>query len=279
MNTIQIVLPLSVGIYLFTLFIRHTFAKAIELQQEQLQELNETRNVLISQERIETLKTVAGGISHDFNNALTIILANMNLVNSDPQLPPHLEELLQEMSHGLDSAKKIANQMLNLVQTQEKEVTREEDLREMIRSTTNLSISGRKAIAEFDIDDDLHMVYANKIQINQVMLNLVINAVQSMGDTGKLKVKASNTTLPSENNYDLSEGEYIEIHVIDYGSGVPSDIDVFNLFTTTKENGSGIGLAISKNIINRHNGYINYRNVEEAGADFYFLLPAIPSVG
>jgi signal transduction histidine kinase len=120
-----------------------------------------------------------------------------------------------------------------------------------------------------DLADNLSAVSADRVQIQQVLMNLMLNGIEAMSDTGGvLTVKSEMTT----------EGR-IQISVIDTGPGLPPDevSRIFDAFFTTKPQGSGMGLSISKSIVESHEGRIWARSDDGRGAAFSFTLPALPT--
>ena len=153
-------------------------------------------------------------------------------------------------------------------------------INDIIEKTVKFTLKGRKSLVEFSLDKDLKGIMGDQTQISQVIQNLILNADESTNSRNTIHVKSRNINLDSNNEYNMPSGEYIRIDILDSGNGINNQDKekIFDLFYTTKVNGTGIGLAITKKIIEEHNGYIGFKSNEVNGSNFYFLLPAINSL-
>ncbi len=130
--------------------------------------------------------------------------------------------------------------------------------------------------AYVSLPDNLWPVEIDEGQISQVINNLIINAKQAMPKGGLLKVKAENTAVDGEHLMPLTKGDYVKLSIEDQGVGIsPEHLPrIFDPYFTTKERGSGLGLATSYSIIKKHNGYITVESKPGEGARFFIYLPA-----
>ena len=112
--------------------------------------------------------------------------------------------------------------------------------------------------------------------MNQVINNLIINADQSMAEGGIIEIGVENLTVASENEMSLTEGRYVKITIRDYGAGIPEEYlhKIFDPYFTTKQKGSGLGLASVYSIIKNHDGYIGVESKVGAGTTFQIYIPA-----
>jgi CheY-like chemotaxis protein len=150
-------------------------------------------------------------------------------------------------------------------------------LGDQIRSSVDFALTGSNVRCEIHIDDDLPAASADVGQINQVIHNLLINAVEAMPGGGLITLRAERALLGKYSPLPLPPGLYIRVSVQDRGTGVPREkmSKIFDPYFTTKKRGSGLGLATCYSIIRNHGGYINVESGQgTGGALFYFYLPA-----
>ena len=243
-------------------------------QQNQL--LKQTQDQLISQTQLSSIQIIAGGFAHDFNNILTSIIGNVNLIEDYPIFQGEGKEFIDDLTAASSQAKNMVNQLLVFSKGEEflnKEIIAFTDI---IEITTKFSLRGKKSRPLFDIDEDLWSIYGDPIQISQIIQNLVINADQAMLEGGIIELKAHNVELGIKNQFQLSPGKYIHFRIIDTGVGIPQDIQekIFSPFFTTKRKGKGLGLSICKKILEDHQGYMGFNTTIGKGTEFYFYAPA-----
>ncbi|GEM_PF-5550409 len=240
-----------------------------------------TEKLLIAEERLksqkaESLATLAGGIAHDFNNILTAILGYLSLAKTE-NLGDSTKLLkdLENAEKGALRAKSLTRQLLTFAkgETPEKKVG---NIASLIRETVPFLLYGSAVRLELSIDDDLWHVQMDEGQIGQVISNLTINAVQAMPDGGTIRVTGENASLDKKNPLSIPAGKYIKISFQDTGTGIPKSMlsKIFDPYFTTKETGSGLGLATSISIIKRHNGTITVDSTPGTGSNFTLYLPA-----
>ncbi len=145
-----------------------------------------------------------------------------------------------------------------------------------MRNATSFALSGANIACEYDIARNLHLCECDENQIGQVIDNIVINAKQAMSEGGHLRIRAENTLVQEDHPSLLPPGNYVEISISDTGPGIPEEIRnrIFDPFFTTKAHGSGLGLATSYSIIQKHNGSIRVHSSPGQGSTFTFYLPA-----
>ena len=147
---------------------------------------------------------------------------------------------------------------------------------DLIRKSVDFALSGSSLTCDCTIADDLQHVEIDEGQIRQVINSLVINAQEAMPEGGSIKVSAEMTELGKESGTPLDPGAYVKISIEDSGVGIPEEDQqrVFDPFFTTKSTGSGLGLATSFTIIQKHRGYIATTSEVGVGARFDIYLPA-----
>lgn len=233
---------------------------------------------LIKTQKLESLGLLAGGIAHDFNNILTAILGNVALARDQLVISDTSDEI-HEMLGNAETAAKRARTLTRQLLTFSKggiPVKKTTAIKDIIRESSLFVTSGAKSRCNFSIDNDLWPVEVDEGQISQVINNIVINASQAMPDGGIIYIKAENRTIERINKLKLKPGRYVKISVHDEGTGVPEEFlgKIFDPYFTTKEDGSGLGLATSYSIIKKHNGIISASSFFGAGTTFTVYLPA-----
>jgi CheY-like chemotaxis protein len=146
----------------------------------------------------------------------------------------------------------------------------------MIREACQFALRGSNVRCYFTFPDNLWAVEVDGGQINQVIYNLVINAQHAMPGGGTIEVSAENTAVTHNDGLPLGRGNYVKITVKDYGVGIPTSIiaKIFDPYFTTKNRGSGLGLATSFSIVKNHGGLITVDSDEGVGTAFHVFLPA-----
>ncbi|HUU40593.1 MAG TPA: response regulator, partial [Desulfatiglandales bacterium] len=242
----------------------------IKLLEEQLQYA----------QKMEAIGTLASGIAHNFNNILMGIMGNssMMLLNTDPA-NPHYEKLkaIEKLVHN---GSKLAKQLLCYAREKRYEL-KLIDLNRVAKETSDTFGTTKKEITiNQDLADDLYGINADEGQIEQVLLNLYVNAADAMPKGGKLFIKTMNVTHLdiSGKPYKPKPGDYASITIRDIGVGMDKKTmeQIFRPFFTTKElsNGTGLGLSSTYGIIKAHGGYIDVDSKKGQGTTFKIFLPA-----
>jgi signal transduction histidine kinase/DNA-binding response OmpR family regulator len=230
--------------------------------------------------KMEAVGTLAGGVAHDFNNLLMGVQGNISLMMLDLKPgDPHFEEVAS-IERCVDSAAKLTKQLLGFARGG-KYVVKATSLNDMIRKLKGMFERTNKHISFHEnYQDDLWSVEVDQGQIEQVIMNLFLNACQAMPQKGELRVITENTALNQTfvKNFDVEPGNYVKISVIDTGCGMDPAVQqrIFEPFFTTKDvgEGTGMGLASAFGIIKNHRGIIECRSTKENGSTFNVFLPA-----
>jgi len=232
---------------------------------------------LLRAQKLESLGVLAGGIAHDFNNTLTGILGNLSMVLSETEDRSELAVALREAEAATLRAKSLTRQLLTFA-TGGKPVKETVSLETLIRESVAFALRGSNVRASVTIPPDLPPVEVDLGQIGQVIHNLVLNADQAMPEGGTIEVTAEVVSQPAPNDPAASSVDTVEVRVTDRGVGIPSDQleYVFDPYFTTKEGGSGLGLASSYSIISNHGGEIEVQSEVGVGSLFRFRLPVSP---
>lgn len=246
---------------------------------------NITEKHLLEEERLKTQKleaigTLAGGIAHDFNNLLQgifghISMAKITLTDKDRSLA-----MLEQAEQALHMSVNLTTQLLTFSKGG-KPMKKKISLKSILGNSARFALSGSRADYRITIDDNLWAVEADEGQIGQVIQNIVLNADQAMPEGGTITITARNVLSSDERMFSLPrQGKYVEIAVRDSGIGIPEKYlqKIFDPYFTTKEKGSGLGLATSYSIIKNHGGAIDVNSELGKGTVFHVYLPAVEMV-
>ena len=230
---------------------------------------------LLKMQKLDSLGILAGGIAHDFNNVLTAILGNISLAKMRTGHDDKISKTLTDAEKGCFRARELTRQLITFSKGG-LPVKRTASLIELIKDSTTFTLSGSKTKPEFYIPEDIWPVEADEGQISQVINNLVLNADQAMPEGGIIEIRGENIILSEEEIPSLNKGSYIKIMVKDYGIGIANENlqKIFDPYFTTKQKGSGLGLATTYSIIRNHDGYISVESEIGKGTTFSIYLPA-----
>jgi len=237
-------------------------------------------------QKLESLGVLAGGIAHDFNNLLTGILGNASLARLD--LPPQspAEGALEQIERTSLRAADLCKQMLAYA-GKGRFVVQPLDVSQLVHDTAHLlqvSIS-KKAVLKFDLAAGLPLVVGDPSQLRQIVMNLVINASEAIGDRSGIialhtgLVRADRAYLADmQFASSLPEGDYVFLEVSDTGCGMTPELKarIFEPFFTTKFTGRGLGLAAVLGIVRGHRGALKVYSEPGKGTSFKLLLPMAP---
>jgi len=231
-------------------------------------------------QKMEAVGTLAGGIAHDFNNLLMGIVGNTSLVLANMEKSDPHHERLKNIDDLSKSGAELTQQLLGFARGGKYQV-KPTDLNDLIEKNLNTFGRTRKEIEiEYDFEKDLLAVEVDRGQIEQVLLNLCVNASQAMPGGGRLLVRTENVGFEEDRGKPMgvSPGEYVKVTVTDNGIGMDEDTlkRVFEPFFTTKEmgRGTGLGLATVYGIIKSHGGQINVDSEKGKGTTFAVYLPS-----
>jgi PAS domain S-box-containing protein len=225
--------------------------------------------------RLESIAILAGGIAHDFNNILTGIMANIGMSIMLVEEGSQVSRKLKDAEKACDKAKGLTQQLLTFSTGGEpvKEVIL---LADLIKESANLVLSGSNVNCTYSIDNDLMAVEVDAGQMSQVINNLIINAIHAMPEGGTIHVNAGNANLGTDDDLPLAEGRYVKVSIADEGKGISNEYlsKVFDPYFTTKEDGTGLGLATVYSIIKKHDGHVFLSSELGVGTTINIYLPA-----
>ncbi len=228
-------------------------------------------------QKLEAIGTLAGGIAHDFNNLLQGVFGNVSLAKMELSQSEDAFTMLEDAEKALGMATNLTTQLLTFSKGG-KPVKKTISLPSIIEKSVKFSLSGSQIDYTINIEDEIWMVEADEGQIGQVIQNVVINAKEAIPEEGKITVIVRNV---DQNEHPaLGKGKHVGIIVHDNGTGITErDLPrIFDPYFSTKDSGSGLGLATSHSIINNHDGVIDVKSQLDKGSEFHIYLPAVKGV-
>ncbi len=234
---------------------------------------------LFQSQKMEAIGMLAGGIAHDFNNLLMVIQGNveLGLMNLGPSHPAY--ESLQKIEEGAQKAASLTRQLLAFGRRQVLN-PKALDVADVIGNLSRMvsRLIGEDIELRIEMKPGLHAIYADPSALDQVLMNLMVNARDAMPRGGVLTLQASNVNLDETYCHDhplAAPGEYVQISVIDTGIGMDEATRsrVFEPFFTKREKGSGLGLAVVYGIVKQHNGHVFVESQLGKGTRFDLYFP------
>ena len=237
-------------------------------------------------QKLESLGILAGGVAHDFNNLLTAIIGNASLVLERTEPASQSRVMLQSLITASERAAQLTRQLLTYAGKDQGKLQPLE-LAAIVRELAPLltAIIPKIVKLSLELEDGVYRVEADPAQLQHVMMNLVINAAESIPayTSGEVKVTVGSRTLQPEDYRDAvvpietSDREYVSFKVTDNGVGMDAATQsrIFDPFFTTKFQGRGLGLAAVLGIVKGLGGTLTVRSAPEQGSVFTVLLPAI----
>ena len=277
----------STTLMAFVVVRRQLFNPLKEMTNElslNLEKLKQTQDQLIQAHKMQSVGRLAGGIAHDFNNILTVILGYSNLlINQFTSETPVYNDLL-EIKNASERAMTLTQQLLAFSRRQvlkPKIVNLNTFIKDIVKLIKRLI--GENIELNLKLFPSLGFVKVDPSQIQQVIMNLCINARDAMPDGGRLEIRTENIVIDHDKDNvklrNLKKGLYILMTVIDTGKGMDQTTldNLFVPFYTTKEKGkgTGLGLATVHGIIKQSDGHIFVESTLNKGTSFYIYLPRI----
>ena len=248
-------------------------AQALRTAQESL---DHSVSALLQSQKLEALGKLTGGVAHDFNNVLQIISGNLQLLQMTMGSDPQAAKRIASSSAAVERGAKLSAQLLAFARRQPLKplVT---DLKALLHATEDLlrRAVGETVDTELHVADDAWQVLIDPNQLENVILNLAINARDAMDGRGRLAVTLRNCTL--DGSEDLAPGQYVQLAITDTGSGIAPELldKIFEPFFTTKKEGEGTGLGLSMayGFLKQSGGHIRAESTPGAGTTFRIYLP------
>jgi len=249
---------------------------ALALVLDQTAEV-ELRRAAAQLQRMETLGALAAGLTHDFNNVLDTILLNVAVALRDQTSSEEGRIQLERIETATRKAADLVTRLMQFSRTQDSHmqaVQINDIAREILRLVHPLF--GEDILVKTDLAPGLPAIQADASQVEQVLVNLIVNAVDAMPGGGELKISTSLNDAAEAQTSDINP-QLVTISVADTGTGIPQDLlsTIFEPFFTTKPEGQGTGLGLSSayGIVRQHKGDIKVQSAPGAGATFLVSFP------
>jgi two-component system, cell cycle sensor histidine kinase and response regulator CckA len=232
-------------------------------------------------QKLEAVGQLAGGVAHDFNNLLTVISGYGQILSTKLAPRDELRGYCDEVLKAADRGASLTGQLLAFSR-QQILALKPTDLREIVVDVQRMleRLIGEDIVLEMTQASDLRLIKADRGQVEQVILNLVVNARDAMPEGGRLSITTANRCFTESSGTDgnpTEPGEYVVLEVRDTGSGMPPEIQsrIFEPFYTTKEQGRGTGLGLSTvyGIVRQMGGSIRVESLVGQGTCFRLCLP------
>ncbi|MEZ0332451.1 MAG: ATP-binding protein, partial [Gemmatimonadales bacterium] len=241
-------------------------------------EAEEQRRELSHLARVAMLGELSGALAHELRQPLASILSNAEaaklLLHRRPLDPEEVVAVLQDIADEDRRAGKVIDRLRALLRRGETRLQRVEcgELLREVLELTRMELGSRRIVATASVEPDLPPILADRVQLQQVLLNLVLNACDAMSSTAAVDRRL---VLAARR----SGGNEVQLSVRDWGTGIPSALveRMFEAFVTTKPTGLGLGLSISRTIVSAHGGRLWAENNGDRGATVHCLLPAAPA--
>jgi PAS domain S-box-containing protein len=234
--------------------------------------------------RIESLGQLAGGIAHNFNNVLAAVLNSIEIIKLHLNDKPELLSLVGDVKETVNKAKSITNQLITFSKGGEP-VKTNFNINKTLSEVLKVVLSGQSVITKINLYYKPLFVFGDEGQISQVIQNILINALHAIDkENGIIRVFTRYTELKNDTlvgDIFVKKGRYAEIIIEDNGAGIDDNIKgkIFDAYFTTKQNGTGLGLSSSLNIVNKHSGFITFKSKVNIGTTFTLYLPISESDG
>jgi PAS domain S-box-containing protein len=246
------------------------------------EEMKKAQGQLLRAQRLEAVGNLAGGIAHDFNNLLVAILGYADLCTMKAPEDSPLAKYLQAITDSATRAGSLTKQLLLFSRGQPMELV-PLDINSAVSDLLVMlgRIIGENITVETDLAEDLAVVLGDRANLDQVLMNLIVNARDAMDRGGTLKIVTANVDVEEQEARDIVDvepGKFVRITVIDSGEGIDRDLAdrIFEPFFTTKRagKGTGLGLSVAYGIVKKHKGWIQLKSEPGRGATFRVHLPA-----
>lgn len=251
---------------------------AIEGFITDITERRRLQDQLLQAQKLESIGTLAGGIAHDFNNMLAVVMGNASIARRDPSLPAKIQEALSDIMNAAERGSSLTHQLLAYARGG---VFRPvpTDLNRLIRSIMPMLKAGLPDRVEFELNlaENLPNVTADPPRVEQIVMNLCLNAVQASKPPCTITVATEEATLSraQAGSLQLSPGRYLRLDVKDHGCGIHAEVleRIFDPFFTTSEMGRGMGLSATHGIVQSHRGQIKVDSRPGEGTSVSVWLP------
>jgi len=230
---------------------------------------------IIKTQKLESIGILAGGIAHNFNNALTGVLGFISLAAKQLDESHRASTLLQHAEKATKRAAGMAKQLLTFARGGAP-LKKPISLLKLVEESVELALNGTKVRALIRIPESIHAILADEDQLSQAFANITINAVQAMPNGGTLSIFAENVMLTGNADLTGRKSPHVRLTFTDEGHGIPAEElnKIFDPYYTTKPSNTGLGLASVHSIIIKHDGQIQVDSTVGVGTTFTLTLPS-----
>ena len=246
-------------------------------------EVQRLQQQLLQAQKMEAIGRLAGGVAHDFNNLLTAILGNAELIRGEAGVPPTVADSVEQIQRAGRRAAELTQQLLAFSRKQLLQ-PRILDLNTLVETLSKMlrRVIGEHIALDLKLAPGLGLVKADPGQLEQVVMNLAVNARDAMAGGGRLALATRNvdtTAADASRGFEVPRGRWVALAVSDTGIGMEETVKahLFEPFFTTKERGKGTGLGLSTayGIVKQSDGYIFVESEPGRGSIFTILLPRV----
>jgi len=263
-------------------------APHIQLFLRDITEKKRLQEQVVQSQKLESMSVLAGGVAHDFNNVLSAIICQAEVLKKRVSEDEFARQRIAIIENAAGRAGQMIGKLLSFSRKEQFELV-PTDLNAVVRETVELldrSVAHRNVTISSSLDDNLPLLMGDRLHIEQVLTNLVLNAADAMPGGGNITVTTVTVNLGDRRAAELpvlAPGAYVLLTVSDTGTGIAGDImhRIFEPFFTTKDAGksTGLGLAMVYGIVKSHNGEIQVESSEGKGATFSLYFPVAPRDG
>ncbi len=253
----------------------------IQCFHRDITEKKKTQEHLLQSQKLESIGVLAGGIAHDFNNILTAMLGYTELIRRESETNEKIIKSVNIIESAARRAGRMISQLLDFSRKNVYEVL-PLNVNDVVNDTVRLleRVIDKKISITLKLDDNLPLIEGDVNQMEQVIMNLLVNARDAMPEGGRILIE-TNAVVSGDGTSDMPSyipaGQYVLLKVSDTGMGIPQEIreKIFEPFFTTKERGKGTGLGLSMvyGVVSEHKGYITVQSVLKEGTAFNVYLP------
>jgi PAS domain S-box-containing protein len=242
---------------------------------------------LVQAQKLESIGRLAGGVAHDFNNMLTVILGFAELATREGQPPGSIRSHLTEIVKAAERSRQISRQLLGFSRQLVVD-PKPSDLNSIVEDLRNplARLIGEDVQLRFSPGPSLWKTLMDSSQVNQILLNLAVNARDAMPNGGKVTIETANFTVDQEytrTQANCTPGDYVMLAIIDNGKGMCRETQarIFEPFFTTKEKGigTGLGLAMVYGIVKQNGGFVSVNSEVDQGTTFRIFFPRLVGAG
>lgn len=257
----------------------------ISLRKKQEREMEKLQEKLLHSQKMEAIGTLAGGVAHDFNNLLTVITANSEVLALSLDKQSELFENSREITAAAERATDLTRQLLSFSRKEAIKTT-PVDLNKLIKGMEKMAnrLIGEGIEIEFQEGRQLNLIQADPGQMEQVLMNLIVNARDAMPEGGLITLTTGMVNIDDSSLSAIPEsrtGTFALLAVSDNGSGITREekAKIFDPFFSTKgaDKGTGLGLSVVYGIVQQHGGWINVYSEPGKGTAFKIYLPVLES--